>query len=322
MTPCLLCCAALALDALLGDPPDLPHPVNLIGRLIRRLDQRIDRRRSDRYQRLAGWIQAIAVPLFCGTVAYSAVRLTTELFFPAGLALALYGLQAAFAGRCLATETAKVARALDECDLEKARRAVGMLVGRDTTRLNESEIAAAAVETLAENTGDGLIAPLFWALIGGLTAGTSGALAAAWAYKAINTADSLMGYRNERYLHAGRGAALTDDWANLIPARITAFLFCLWGTLTGRPAGWRAWHRDGHKHLSPNAGQAEAAVAGLLNLQLGGGHFYFGTWVDKPILWPEGESPVGPDIRRAIRLLMGVELLCVLILLTSAYLGG
>ncbi len=186
-----------------------------------------------------------------------------------------------------------------------AQRAVGRIVGRDTQCLDRDGVTRAAVETVAENTSDGVIAPLFWLALGGLPLGM--------VYKAVNTMDSMVGYRNERYLFFGRAAARTDDAANYLPARLSALLMCLAAALLpgfrGRDA-LRIWRRDRRKHKSPNSAQTEAACAGALGVQLAGDASYFGTLVRKPTIG-EAERPIRPeDIPAANRLMYGTEVLC------------
>jgi len=203
------------------------------------------------------------------------------------------------ASTCLSTrnlldEAAEVMRALENDDLARARLQVGRIVGRDTDELGEEEICRALVETLAESLSDGIIAPLLYLAIGGVPL--------AIAYKAINTLDSMIGHRDERNLYFGRVAARVDDVANYVPARIAALLLCVAAELIPRANGLRAaqvWLRDGGKHASPNAGQVEAAMAGLLGVQLGGTNKYKGEVVDSPHLGGEFPLPNRNDARRA-----------------------
>ena len=196
-----------------------------------------------------------------------------------------------------------------------AQRAVGRIVGRDTQCLDRDGVTRAAVETVAENTSDGVIAPLFWLALGGLPLGM--------VYKAVNTMDSMVGYRNERYLFFGRAAARTDDAAHYLPARLSALLMCLAAALLpgcrGRDA-LRIWRRDRRKHKSPNSAQTEAACAGALGVQLAGDASYFGTLVRKPTIG-EAERPIRPeDIPAANRLMYGTEVLCLALCAAAAVL--
>ena len=267
---------ALLLDLLLGDPRWLPHPVRLIGRVISALEGPARRAIPD--ARLAGTVTAVAVIL--------AAALGTALLVGAagwihpwiGDAVSILLLYMTLAARDLADHSSAVWQALEAGDLPEARRLVSWLVGRDTERLTEPKIVRAAVESVAENTVDGIIAPLFFAAIGGP--------AAAMAYKAISTLDSMIGYRNERYIDFGRTAAKIDDGANWIPARLSAPIIAAAAALTGQRAAdaRRIARRDGRKHISPNAGIAEAAFAGALGIQLGGVMERRGEPVELPTL--------------------------------------
>ena len=221
----------------------------------------------------------------------------------------------ALALRGLADESGKVYDQLAREDLPAARRAVSRIVGRDTQRLSAEGVAKAAVETVAENFSDGVAAPLFYLLIGGAPLGL--------AYKAINTMDSMVGYKNERYLHFGRAAARLDDAANYIPARLAALLWIAAAALGGFDAknAWRIWRRDRRCHASPNSAQTESACAGALGVQLAGPAWYFGEYYDKPTIG-DPDRPVTPgDILRADRMLYLAGLLA-LGLGLAARMGG
>ena len=187
---------------------------------------------------------------------------------------------------------------LEEGDLPAARKAVGRIVGRDTAALTEEGVTKAAVETIAENASDGEIAPLFWMALGGAPL--------ALCYKAVNTMDSMVGYRNERYQYFGTAAAKLDDLANWLPARLSALLFLLLAPLAGMngKGAWKIWRRDRRKHASPNSAQTEAAMAGILGVQLAGDAYYFGELHKKPTLGDD-LRPIQPeDIPRANRLML------------------
>ena len=292
--------AGVVLDWMLGDPESPAHPVCLIGTGISRMEKLIRSRMSR--LRLGGVLLLLCVTGF--TVL--AVLLLTALFslfgrpgrFFCGSLLTWLGLSA----RTMVDEARQVERALHQ-GLEPARRQVGRIVGRDTQSLSEKEIICATVETVAENTTDGVISPMFYALLGGP--------AALWAFKAVSTLDSMVGYRNERYRELGWASARLDDVLNYIPARITALLMCLSALLTGMDAGeaFRTVLRDHDKHLSPNSAWSEAAAAGALHLQLGGTHSYFGQPVSKPTIGRGGHSPERRDIRLVCRLLALTQLL-------------
>jgi adenosylcobinamide-phosphate synthase len=215
------------------------------------------------------------------------------------------------AARSLHRESKLVADALVRGDLAEARRYLSYIVGRDTANLEEEEIWRAVVETVAENTSDGVIAPLFYLMIGGPVLGL--------AYKAVNTLDSMVGYKNERYLLFGRASARFDDLANYIPARLSGLLIGLAAPFLGLPVkrAWEIMRRDGRNHSSPNSGIPEAAVAGALGVRLGGTNFYGGVPVEKPTIG-DPLTPLSFDAwKRAVRLMYGTEALLVVVWLAG-----
>ena len=266
--------AAVALDLLLGDPRALPHPVAAIGRMISFLE--LPLRRLFTNARLAGVV--LLITTVGGSYAGAALLLKGAYAIApdAGFVLGLYLAWVSLAARSLHLESGKVARALRREDLPGARLALSYIVGRETERLDEQGILRGAVETVAENTGDGVIAPLFFLMLGGP--------ALAIAYKAVNTLDSMVGYKNERYLDFGWASARFDDLANYLPARLTALLMVFAAPLCALSASgaWRIIRRDCRNHASPNSGYPEAAAAGALGVRLGGSNRYFGKLVDKP----------------------------------------
>ena len=282
---------AAAVDGVLGDPRWLPHPVRGIGTLAATLENWA--RRSLGSNRLAGLLTAIGVYTLAGAAAWCVVRLGAWLHPWAGDAAAVLVIYTTIAPRDLARHSSAVFHALSAGDLPQARRAVSQIVGRDTTELDESGVARAAVESVAESTVDGVTAPLFYALL----AGPVGAMV----YRAINTLDSMFGHLDDRYRRFGWAAARIDDAANYLPARLTAPLVCLAAIFVGcRPrAAWRILRRDGRKHASPNAGLSEAAMAGALGVQLGGQVSYDGEPLDKPTLGDAIETLSARHIRRA-----------------------
>ncbi len=280
---------ALGIEAAVGWPAWLyarvGHPVGAIARMIATCETRWNRPTA--WRRAAG--VATMLVLIGGTIT---VALTAEWAVRAlgfgwmGVAvLAWPGL----AQRSLYDHVRPVAIALTQGDVPAARRAVAMIVGRDTASLDEAGVARAAIESLAESFCDGVAAPLFWLLVGGLPG--------LWAYKAINTADSLIGHREERWRQFGWAAARIDDVANLAPARIGATLLCIAGG-----GGWRVMWRDARRHASPNAGWTEAAMAGALRLRLAGPVAYDGVVADKPWIGDGRAAAEARDIRRALRL--------------------
>ncbi len=276
---------ALLLDFAFGDPRWLPHPVRIIGRMIAALEGPARRAIPD--VRLAGSLTALAV-ILAAALATGAIIWVAEWIHPGiGDAISILLLYTTFAARDLADHSNGVYRALARFDLAEARRQVSWRVGRDTERLTEPEVVRAAVESVAENTVDGIIAPLFFAALGGPVA--------AMAYKAVNTLDSMIGYKSERYLDFGQTAAKIDDGANYLPARIAAPILTAAAALLGfrTSAAWRIANRDGRKHQSLNAGIAEAAFAGALGVRLGGVMERRG----RPVGLPEIGDPVVPLAR-------------------------
>ena len=276
---------ALLLDLIFGDPRWFPHPVRLIGRLVTALEGPARRAIPD--ARTAGTVTALTVILVTALATAALIWIAGQIHPLLGDAVGIVVLYTAFAARDLAGHGLAVYRALEKFDLAEARRLVSWMVGRDTERLTETEVVRAAVESIAENTVDGIIAPLFFAVI----AGPVGAMA----YKAVNTLDSMIGYTSESYIDFGRTAARIDDAANYIPARLAAPILTAAAGLLGFSASatWRIAWRDGRKNLSPNAGIAEAAVAGALGVRLGGVMVRRG----RPVNQPEIGDPVVPLVR-------------------------
>ncbi|TCO71941.1 adenosylcobinamide-phosphate synthase CbiB [Rhodovulum euryhalinum] len=284
---------ALALEAAFGWPDRIHarigHPVMWLGALISALDRRWNRPGDADGRRLILGGAAVAVTL--GAAVLPALALAALL--PGGvLGAILTGLLAAplVAGRSLHDHVARVARPLAAGDLRAARGAVAMIVGRDPARLDGRGVARAALESLAENASDGVVAPVFWGVVFGLP-GIAG-------YKAVNTLDSMIGHRNDRYMHFGRVAARLDDLANLVPARITGVLFC---AVSWRPrAALRTMLRDARAHRSPNAGWPEAAMAGALGVRLSGPRVYGDRISDEPWLNGTAPDPAPGDLDRGL----------------------
>ena len=304
------------LDLLLGDPSWMPHPVVYMGKVITWYERKFRGRfpAAPRGAFLAGLILAVCLPL--GTVAVSgAVIWLLGLVHPAlGFALNVFWGWQALAMRDLRKESVNVYRKLAGDTLENAQKAVGRIVGRDTGELTAEGVIRAAVETVAENFSDGVTAPMLFLLIGGAPL--------ALGYKAVNTMDSMIGYRNETYLYFGRAAAKLDDAANFIPSRLSALLLIAAAGLCGenRKDAWRIWRRDRRNHASPNSAQTESVMAGALGVRLGGPARYFGEYHDKPFIGDELRPAEPEDILRANRMLyaggfLGLILLCGLRLL-------
>ena len=287
------------LDALFGDPAWLPHPVVYMGKAISKLEKFLRPRLPKTLQGelLGGAIVAFCLPvgtfLLTGLVCWGAARLHPLL----GLAVQMFWCGQALAARGLVQESTNVYKELKKPDLPGARKAVSRIVGRDTAELTAEGVTKAAVETVAENASDGVIAPLRYMLIGGAPL--------ALTYKAINTMDSMLGYKNEKYLYFGRVPAKLDDAANYLPSRLAALLWVAAAAFTHNDAkgAWRIWRRDRRRHASPNSAQTESACAGALGVQLAGPAYYFGQYYPKLTIG-DALRPIEPeDILRANRMM-------------------
>ena len=297
------------LDALFGDPAWLPHPVVFMGKAIARLEGFLRPRlpKTPKGEVLGGAIVAFCLPvgtlLFTGAVCRGAARLHPLL----GLAVQMFWCAQALAARGLVQESTNVYKELIKPDLPAARRAVSRIVGRDTAALTAEGVTKAAVETVAENASDGVIAPLFYMLLGGAPL--------ALTYKAINTMDSMLGYKNERYLYFGRVPAKLDDAANYLPSRLAGLLWVAAAAFTHNDAkgAWKIWRRDRRRHASPNSAQTESACAGALGVQLAGPAYYFGEYYPKPTIG-DALRPIEPqDILRANRMMYAASMLAVVL---------
>ena len=293
------------LDAIFGDPSWLPHPVVYMGKAISAQEKQLRARlpKTPEGELWGGRILAFCLPM--GTLALtSLVCMGAAALHPLlGLAVQMFWCGQALAAKGLVQESMNVYRELTKPDLPAARTAVSRIVGRDTQALTAEGVTKAAVETVAENASDGVIAPLLYMLLGGAPL--------ALTYKAINTMDSMVGYKNTQYLYFGRAAAKLDDVANYLPSRIAALLWVAAAALTGNDArnARRIWRRDRRNHASPNSAQTESACAGALNVQLAGPAYYFGEYYPKPTIG-DAVRPIEPeDIRRANRMMYAESLL-------------
>lgn len=290
---------ACVLDALLGDPYRMPHIIRLIGSLIAWLEPRLRRAfpATPQGERFAGMSLVVAVvALSCGGTCLALVLAHMVSPWLAFVVEVLVSYQM-LAARQLAIEAQRVRRALVEDGLEAGRAAVSMIVGRDTDRLDEAGVIRATVETVAENASDGFVAPLCFLALGGAVGGVL--------YKAVNTMDSMVGYRNETYRNLGTAAARLDDALNWLPARLTGVLMCLVAPLVGLDGvgAWHVFRRDRLKHASPNSAHPEAACAGALGVRLAGPTSYFGVVHDKPTIGDDIRPMRVDDIDAACRLL-------------------
>ncbi len=314
----LACIIGFLLDCIFGDPAWMYHPIRVIGNLISVLEKGLrkllcsripasEQEKKNRREVLAGgilWILTVslsflvpAVLLFAAGKVHPAVRFLLETFW-------CYQI---FAARCLVGESRKVYQKLKEDDLPGARRAVSMIVGRDTENLTAEGVTKAAVETVAENTSDGVTAPLLFLLIGGAPLG--------FLYKAVNTMDSMLGYKNEKYLYFGRIPAKMDDVFNYIPARLTAWFMVAAAFLAGMDGenAWKIYLRDKRKHASPNSAQSEAVCAGALDVQLAGDAVYFGKVYKKDYIGDAIRKIEPEDILRAGKLMYMTTILMMVV---------
>lgn len=300
----------IILDLCLGDPRWMPHPVRGMGWLISLMKKKLRKAfpKNAGNERLAGICLVAGVMLVTGTAAYGSLFIAGKIHPLLGLILESVMCYQMLALKSLKDESMKVYHSLLRGDTEAARYAVSMIVGRDTDPLSEEGIIKAAVETVAENTSDGVIAPLFYMAFGG---GPWGML-----YKAANTMDSMVGYKNETYIDFGRTAARLDDLLNFIPARLSAILMMAAGFLLGMDGknGVRIYKRDRYNHKSPNSAQTEAVCAGALRVQLAGNAYYFGELHEKPTIGDPLRPIEAEDIRRANRLLYMTSALAAVLL--------
>jgi adenosylcobinamide-phosphate synthase len=303
--------AGYLLDLLIGDPRWLYHPVCLIGNLITLLEKGIRKffPKTEKGELFGGFLEVVLVCLISLGVPCAVLSALYRYMPLAGLVLETFWCYQLLATKSLKDESMKVYDRLKNGTIEKARYAVSMIVGRDTSELTEEGVTKAAVETVAENSSDGVIAPMLYMALGGAPL--------MFLYKGINTMDSMLGYKNDRYLYFGRCAAKLDDLANYIPARISGWLMVAAAFLTGMDGknAAKIYKRDRRNHASPNSAQTEAAVAGALRVQLAGNAYYFGKLYEKPTIGDKLREVEPEDIRRANRLLYGASVLSVLLCL-------
>jgi len=296
--PAMVILFAFFLDLVLGDPRWLPHPVRGIGWLIQRTEKVLRRfTRSPGSEKKAGVLLVMLIVLLVYGASLLLLSVASSYSSVLSFIIAVLLAYTTLAARDLAESARNVFVKLENGDIVGARYALSMIVGRDTAELDEQAITRAVVETVAENTSDGVIAPLFYLALGGP--------ALAMAYKAVNTLDSMIGYKNAAYKNFGWAAARLDDLANFVPARITAFLLSVAAFLPGASGrnAFRISLRDGRKHASPNSGYPEAAVAGALGLRLGGPNAYGGLVLAKPFIGDEQGDFDKKCIEKSIRLM-------------------
>lgn len=303
---------AILLDWIFGDPYWLPHPIRAIGWLIKKIEKIVTGwKLNKRLQGVFLWVSVISITFLVSWSLLRILGMIHPLLNKIGQILLLY---TCFAAKCLALEGRKVQKELENGQLNNARQLISYLVGRETDQLTKKDIIRATIETVAENIVDGVISPLFYAFIGGAPL--------ALTYKAVNTLDSMVGYKNEKYFELGWASARMDDWANFIPARLTGlFIPMAVYFYNGKVvSSFKIMMRDRKKHSSPNAGHPEAAVAGGLSIQLGGANRYFGKVVEKPKIGDNKKSLKPEMIRNTIHLMYITEVVA-LIVLSSIYLA-
>ena len=297
------------LDLIVGDPHWLYHPIRLVGHLISGLEKLLRSifPKTEQGELIAGGFLLVLTDGITTAVAWG-LLLAAGLVHPyLRFALEVIMCYWVLATKSLKTETMKVYDALKEGDLKKARFAVSMVVGRDTEVLDDIGVTKAAVETVAENASDGVIAPLLFLMIGGAPLG--------FFYKAVNTMDSMVGYKNDKYLYFGRAAAKFDDVLNYIPARLSGMLMCGAAAFCGMDSknAWRIYWRDRYNHSSPNSAHTEATAAGAMHIQLAGNAYYFGKLYEKPTLGDPDRPVEYEDIPRVNRLLYATAILSLVV---------
>lgn len=309
--------AGFVLDLLIGDPHFIPHPVRLIGSLISFLDKRLNSdvkyNSSENEANLTKYKRGmlLAFTVIFATFAISVIIIVAaySINLYAGVIAEAVMTWQILATKCLRVESMRVYDALRTDGVDAGRRAVSMIVGRDTSVLDEAGVTRAAVETIAENTSDGVIAPMLYTAIGGPVLG--------FVYKAVNTMDSMLGYKNDKYMYFGRFAARLDDVVNFIPARISAYLMIIAAFIGGRQFdgknAYRIFKRDRFNHASPNSAQTESVCAGALRVQLAGDAVYFGKLVKKKYIGDRLREIEYEDIKRANRLMYITAFLCELL---------
>lgn len=303
------------LDLILGDPYWLFHPIRLIGSLIAGLEKKLLNYRSkeaaetdrDTAKELRRGAVLVFLVVIITAITAAVILLGAYLIHPyLGAVIEAIMTYQILATKCLKVESMKVYKSLETEDIEASRKAVSMIVGRDTNVLDDEGVTKAAVETVAENTSDGIIAPMIYTALGGPILG--------FVYKAINTMDSMLGYKNDKYLYFGRAAAKLDDFVNYIPARISAYIMILAAYMGGRDYSgknaYRICKRDNRNHASPNSAQTESACAGALGIQLAGDASYFGKIVKKPYIGDKTRKVEHEDIRRVNKLMYLTAGLC------------
>jgi len=299
--------AGYSLDIVMGDPQGFPHPIRLIGKLIEKVEQKFRKKcKSSSDERKAGAVLWFTVVGLSFIIPYLLLFLASKINIIFSIIIESVMCYYILATKSLKDESMKVYTALENNNINEARTFLSYIVGRDTEQLNNSSIAKAAVETVAENTSDGVIAPLLFILLGGAPLG--------FMYKAINTLDSMVGYKNEKYINMGRFSAIADDVANYIPSRVAAYLMITASFIIKMDYknAYKIYKRDRYNHKSPNSAQTESVCAGALNIMLGGDNYYGGILISKPTIGDDIRKIETEDIKRANKLMYATSLLCLL----------
>ena len=305
MIPYFILISAYVLDLIFGDPYSFPHPVKFIGNMITRLEKLFFATSINKL--LSGFITflIVVVTTYCATVLL--INISYSLNSYLGIAVEILLSYTVLSAKCLEVEAVKVQRELKAKDLENSRKSLSYIVGRDTKELDFSQIIKAVIETVAENTVDGVISPIFYLCLGGVPL--------AMAFKAISTLDSMIGYRNEKYEEFGKVSARADDVANFIPARLSVIFFSISAFLLrlDYKNAFLICMRDRKNHLSPNCAYSESLTAGALGIQLGGSHYYGGKLVEKQKIGDDLKKADVDDITKTVNMLRIVTFLCILV---------
>lgn len=298
---------AIILDFILGDPPQIPHPIRYIGKTIKVYENMI-RKQKNINLKFGGFMLLILSLITVMLVVSLIIYVSKEIHQYLNIIISVYLTYTALAAKCLSIETKKVYKALKNNDLKESRKMLSYLVGRDTTNLSKKEVIRGTVETIAENTIDGILAPIFFFVIGIVF---NAPIQMIFLYKTINTLDSMVGYIQEPYKEIGFASAKVDDLANYIPARVGSIFMLIAGGLIGYDFknGYKILKRDRRNHKSPNCGYPESAVAGLLKIQLGGTNTYFGQRLYKPTMGDSIEDLKSENIIDTIKIMYGSEII-------------
>jgi len=299
--------AGFILDSIVGDPQGWFHPIRLIGKMISYVENRLrEKCRTSSDEKKAGVVLWITVVFTSFAVPYVILLIAAKISFKVAIVIESIMCCYILAAKSLKDESMKVYTSLKNSNLQEARKNLSYIVGRDVEGLNESSVARAAVETVAENTSDGVIAPMLYIMLGGAPLG--------FMYKAVNTLDSMVGYKNEKYINIGRFSAIADDAANYVPSRLAAYFMIAssWTLKMNYKNAYKIYKRDRYNHKSPNSAHTESVCAGALNIMLGGDSHYGGKLVSKPTIGDNTREVETEDIIRANKLMYTTSLLFLL----------